>query len=351
MRLAFVLSSFQLSGGVMLVAEYANRLSQRGHVISLVIPAGTLDPAMAAMLMPAVQVVESRSSLAGSRSPAGWLRLATSLAQAIPPVDTIIATHTPTVVPTLWAARRRQTACAWLYMDYDAMFDRRPIERYLLHAAPRWFDVVMTISEPLAVTVYRDRPRRVVVTGSGLCRAGLFINQPRLPRQDQDRRVFYVGDQRPRKGLQEFLDAAQKVHTSVPKLRLVVASKQLLTLETPVPCEVHIHPSDQRLSELYRSSDLFVSASWGEGLGYPPLEAMACGTPVVLTDSEGVRDYAQPEENCLMVPPRHAPELAGAMHRVLTDPVLAQRLVAGGAVTVTRYDWETVADRVEAALA
>ena len=58
MRCAFVLSSFQLSGGVMLVAEYANHLSQRGHIISLVVPAGTIDPAMRALLMPAVRLVE-----------------------------------------------------------------------------------------------------------------------------------------------------------------------------------------------------------------------------------------------------------------------------------------------------
>jgi len=236
-------------------------------------------------------------------------------------------------------------------MDYDAMFDRRPIERYLLHAAPRWFDVVMTISEPLAVAARKDKPRCVVVTGSGLARAEFFVNQPHLARQDQDRRVMYVGDQRPRKGLHDLLDAAQMIQAGVPGLRLVLASKQPLTVETPVPTEIHVHPSDQRLSELYRSSDLFVSASWGEGLGYPPLEAMACGTPVVLTDSEGVRDYARSGENCLIVPPRNAPALASAMLRILTDPGLAQRLVAGGYATVAHYDWETVADRVEAALA
>ena len=88
----------------------------------------------------------------------------------------------------------------------------------------------------------------------------------------------------------------------------------------------------------------------GEGFGLPPLEAMACGAPVVLTDSGGVRDYARHEDNCLLVPPRDPQALAAAMLRILTDPVLADCLRRAGPPTTARFTWEAAVDRFEAAL-
>ena len=165
-----------------------------------------------------------------------------------------------------------------------------------------------------------------------------------------ERRVLYLGDDRPRKGLREFIQAAELIFPKIPDLKLVIAAKSPCSITTHVPHEFYLRPSNEQLSELYRSSDLFVSASWGEGLGYPPLEAMACATPVVLTDSEGVRDYAQHEQNCLVTPPRDAAALAAAMTRLLHDPVLAQSLVKNGLLTARRYNWETMTDGVESVL-
>ena len=113
----------------------------------------------------------------------------------------------------------------------------------------------------------------------------------------------------------------------------------------------YVHrPTRSELADLYRACDLFVSASWREGFGVPPLEAMACAAPVVLTDSGGVREYARHEENCLMVPPRDPVALADAMLRVLTEPDLAERLRRNGPPTAARFTWEQAVDRFERAL-
>ena len=361
MKLAFVLSSLTLSGGVLLVLEYANRLAQRGHSIALVHPQGAVSDDMLAKLDAGVQTVAAKVALDRAHSLAGMLRLSGSLAAALPPAEILVATHTPTVVPVLLAvsdprrggARRR----AWLYMDYEEMFRTRPIERFLLHAAPRHFDVIMAISQPLAVAAIRDGARRVVTTGAGLARADHFaaVRDPNLPAAllpaGSEARILYVGDNRPRKGLQEVLDAVRRLLPAYPRLRLVVVAKHPVSLPADLPCELHVHPNDDDLAVLYRGSDIFVSASWGEGLGYPPLEAMASSTPAVISDSGGIRDYARDGENCLLVPPRDAVALAEGIRRLLDEPALAARLVQGGLQTVQRYHWDAVIDRVEQALA
>lgn len=351
LRISFILSSLWLSGGVLLVIECANHLARRGHTIYLIVPGGTVDPELANSVQPGVHLLESAVPLSAQRSTRHLFGLTLGLAKTVPSSDVIIATHTPTVVPTLLAARwfgkGRPT---WLYMDYPRMFEKRPLERFLLRFAPRWFSSIMTISAPLAGYVGQQTQATITNVRSGLCRAELFFDQPRLPKQTGERRVLYVGDDRPRKGLREFIQAADLISPNIPNLKLVIAAKTPCPVPIRTPHEFHLRPSDEQLSELYRSSDLFVSTSWGEGLGLPPLEAMACATPVVLTDSDGVRDYAQHEQNCLVAPPRDVPAIAKAMERMLCDPLFAKQLVEKAQSTARQYNWETMADKVENAL-
>lgn len=351
MHIVFVLSSLALSGGVLLVVEYANRLAARGHQVSLVTPADSVDDEIRNMTADGVEIVTAARPLPERRSSLSLARLAASLAAAIPPADVVIATHTPTVVPVLFHTRtHRRARSSWLYMDYPEMFRGRGMERFLLDHAPRAFDQILTISQPLTDYVSPQTRAPIHTIGSGLPREELLFNQTRIERYDDSVRILYVGDDRPRKGLREFLTAGELVYATHPNLQLVIVSKRPYVIESDAPYEFHLHPSHERLSELYRSADLFVSASWGEGLGYPPLEAMACGTPVALTDSSGVRDYAVNGDNCLMVQPRDVERLAAAMARLLDEPKLAARLAVAGRKTAARYGWDAVMDRMEAAL-
>ncbi|MCB0044409.1 MAG: glycosyltransferase family 4 protein [Caldilineaceae bacterium] len=348
MRIAFVLSSLRLSGGVLLVAEYANRLSARGHAITLVTPAASVSPHVQERLHVDVAIAEAARGLPQSRSPLALLRLTGALRAAIPPADAVIATHTPTVLPVLLA--RGHARRGWLYMDYPEMFAGRRVERFLLDFTPRFFDRIFTISQPLTDTVSGHTRAPIDTIRGGLGQPEMLFGRPRISPGDGLIRVLYVGDMRPRKGLREVLTAADQLAVDFPNLLLVIASKEPCVLETDASVEFHLAPSDAELARLYRSSDLFLSASWGEGLGYPPLEAMACGTPVVLTDSMGVRDYAVDGENCLMTPARNGAALAAAAARVLRDPALAARLAAAGRRTAARYDWERCTDAFEAGL-
>ncbi|RME48818.1 MAG: glycosyltransferase family 1 protein [Caldilineae bacterium] len=237
----------------------------------------------------------------------------------------------------------------WLYMDYEEMFRGRPIELWLLKHAPPWFAHVVAISEAGRRDVRRNTGVQASVVHLGLFHPGELVAR-RSPLPPSPRRVMYVGDSRPRKGLQDFLAAAEQVFRQMPDVKLVIVSKEKCRIETSVPFEFHHFPSRRVLGELYRRSHLFVSASWAEGLGYPPLEAMACGTPVVLTNSRGVLDFARPGENCLMVPPRRPDALAEAMLRLLADPALAERFAAAGLQTAQRFNWRTSVEKMEAIL-
>ena len=106
--------------------------------------------------------------------------------------------------------------------------------------------------------------------------------------------------------------------------------------------------TDQELAEIYSQCDVYVSPSWYEGFALTPLEAMACGVPVVSTRL-GVEDYASHEHNALITSPREPNQLANEIIRLLRDRDLREKLIENGLKTADALTWDKTTDRVEAA--
>lgn len=97
---------------------------------------------------------------------------------------------------------------------------------------------------------------------------------------------------------------------------------------------------------LLRSVDVVVCTPWYEPFGIVPVEAMACGVPVVASAVGGMLDTVVPEVTGLLVPPRQPDALRAALARLAGDPELRRRLGdAGRQRARTSYGWDQVADR------
>jgi alpha-1,3-rhamnosyl/mannosyltransferase len=94
----------------------------------------------------------------------------------------------------------------------------------------------------------------------------------------------------------------------------------------------------ESLRELYRGASLFVYPSRYEGFGIPPLEAMACGAPVIATRTGAIPEYAG--DAALLVDPGDRDALRSAMLRLLGDRSLRRELGARAAERATHYRWE-----------
>lgn len=111
----------------------------------------------------------------------------------------------------------------------------------------------------------------------------------------------------------------------------------------------------EEMPRWYRSADVLACAAWYEPFGLTPLEAMACGVPVVAYNVGGFRDTVVDGVTGALVPPRDERALGGALRRLLRDPV---RRLAYATAAVDRartcYSWRRTAEqlqRVYAALA
>jgi glycosyltransferase involved in cell wall biosynthesis len=95
---------------------------------------------------------------------------------------------------------------------------------------------------------------------------------------------------------------------------------------------------------LLRAADAAVCVPWYEPFGIVPLEAMACGTPVVASAVGGMLDSVDPGVTGLHVPPRDPQALAAAVRRLTGEPGRAARMGAAGVARVQeRFTWDRVA--------
>ena len=99
--------------------------------------------------------------------------------------------------------------------------------------------------------------------------------------------------------------------------------------------------SDERLLNLYNAASLFVFPSLEEGFGNPPSEAMACGTPVIASNTTSLPEVLG--DAAILVPPTDTEALADAMIQVLNTPSLAEELRHRGLQRSLKFSWERTA--------
>jgi glycosyltransferase involved in cell wall biosynthesis len=148
--------------------------------------------------------------------------------------------------------------------------------------------------------------------------------------------LLYAGTLEPRKGIDLLLDAWRSLPASRP--RLVLCGDAGWRTRVPDGVEVTGYVRREKLRELYRHARAFVYPSRYEGFGIPPLEAMACGAPVIATRTGAIPEFA--EGAALLIPPNDGDALRAALSRMIGDAGLRRELRALGPERSRAWGWE-----------
>lgn len=270
--------------------------------------------------------------------------------------------------------------CEWL-----ATLDRRAIARRL-----RCVDLIVGCTEFIA-----DGPRQRYPELAERCRVldngfdpQLFPAAERAvaagaPAPGAGLRLLYVGRLSPEKGVHVLLDAFPEIvrahpgtrltliggHSSAPTEYLIDLSDDpqvralsrfyagdgdyVRMLKERIPAalagqvEFIANLPQAELLERYRQADLFVFPSaCNEAFGMPPVEAMACGVPVVASRIGGIPEVVIDGETGVLVTPHDPVDLARAVIELLADEPRRRRLGAAGPAHSRRYTWDRVATRL-----
>jgi glycosyltransferase involved in cell wall biosynthesis len=245
---------------------------------------------------------------------------------------------------------RQHTRRARLYLDASTRFSCRAARRVIADSQATARDLAHEYGVP---------PERVTVVYPGLdpaiTRASEDAQQAvreryRLPRPF----VLYVGTIQPRKNLRRLVEAFARLPTDLAGIDLVLAGQTgWLAEETfqavrthGLEARVHFpgYVAQEDLPGLLSAAECFVMPSLYEGFGLPVLEAMACGTPVIVSDGGSLPEVAG--DAALQFPAADVDALATALARLLGDATLRRDLAASGLSWCRRFSWERTVQEI-----
>ena len=261
----------------------------------------------------------------------------------------------------------RVISIPWIVTVYDLSFIRYPQSfnvanrlylSWAVRDAMRRASHIIAISESTRrdlIATYGVSPRKVSVVYCGTdssftpARSQKQIDEFRARRNVPAKMILYVGTIEPRKNIARLLRAfaRAKRDARLPHQLVLIGARGWKYAEVDaVIAQENIagdvtfagYVPQEELPDWYRAADLFVYPSRYEGFGLPPLEAMACGTPVVTSNVSSLPEVVG--NAALLVSPDDEAALADAIARALSDRALRAQMIARGVTQAARFSWE-----------
>lgn len=352
MRINFLLPCYawSASGGFKVVYEYANRLVNRGHQVSVIHPRRLKFPP------PEKRSLRHRARAARislqeifTKPVIDWhtidprvrvLYVPSSDASHIPDGDILFA--------TAWHTVRSVTACP----------PEKGVQCYLIQHHETFMG-----PQALVDDTWRAPLRKVVVSrwlaelgdrlGAGeitYIPIGIDRQLYRLtnPIEQRRRQVAMMFSHVPFKGSADGIRALEISRKQFPDLKAVLFGITQRPASVPAWITYVCEPAQSHLIEgILNTSSIVMSPSHSEGFGLPPAEGALCGCAMVATDSGGVRDFIIHGQTGLLSTPRDPEALARNLCTLLANDDLRIRLAEAGRDYVSRFDWEHSTDLLE----
>lgn len=389
MNINFTLWSTNMSGGYKVIFELANGLVDRGHNVTITALGGdhswfplkaqlnyVKPPWPVKILSPLLKVLLKRPAryyeiltLSQKLKMGFEPDLVKALAENTPDCDINVATWFPTAFAVY---RSGKGVPVYLCQDFDHLArERGPYFTRMFHESLYLPFNIITISGWLKDWIKENYGKDSDVIADGIDHEIFYppeniLSNPdiiipelyskKLEHEIKGPNIMGIFRGLSYKGDQDLIDALNRVAQDYKNINLIAVGKKEVLDKLLKKEELNFSfiafsgVSDDEMAQLYSSADIFAFPSHIEGFGLPPLEAMACGTPVVTADCLGVRDYISSGENAIMVPAKNPEALAKAIITVLKDDELKEKFKVNGLITASRYTWEQGVDDFEKSL-
>jgi D-inositol-3-phosphate glycosyltransferase len=221
------------------------------------------------------------------------------------------------------------------------------------------------------INYYQADASRISIVPCGFSSEEFYPVNQQLARRilklpDDEYILLQLGRMVPRKGIDNVIRALGRLEKmGIKRIKLLVVggkSENLETAECPeynrlkklaedlgIAADVIFtgQRSRSHLKLYYAAANIFITTPWYEPFGITPLEAMACGTPVIGSNVGGIKYSVINELTGLLVPPDNPSALAEAILTIVQDPALLDKFSTNAIKHVNeRFTWEKVAGRI-----
>jgi glycosyltransferase involved in cell wall biosynthesis len=340
--ITFVVPFVNRTGGIRVILDYANWLHDAGHAVTVVYPCWPYRFGLSRRR----QLGEFRRELRGGVE-VPWMDVRCRLLRVpvirggyLPAADLVVATSWPTAIDVARLPARCGRKVHTLMHHEGGTGPERRIRS--IYGLPFYR---ISFSAFVRESIERQFGCRVdAVVPNGIDPAIFF---PDRRRPDDSVLMLYHPD--PRKGADDGMRALLRVRERRSDA-FVHMCGTVPPAHLPDGISFELHPDDGSLRRRYSEAAVFLYPSRYEGFGLPPLEAMACGCPVVTTPVGAVPEFAAHGRNALLVEPGDVEGMADAIEDLLDHASLRRGLAEEGMRTAARYSLERVAPLFAAAL-
>ncbi|MEQ1558145.1 MAG: glycosyltransferase family 4 protein [Methyloglobulus sp.] len=353
MKITFVVPTLNLSGGLRVIAVYANLLAEKGHQVSVISP-GQKQPSLKEKFKALVKwrnfAIKNTFDASFFNNPAVNIMLLDTYrpvaANDVPDGDIIIATYWNTAE---WIADFPASKGKKIYfIQHYEIHPWLPVDRVkaTLQLPFKKIAVAQWITDILA-SEYGDNDITTVPNGvdSGQFHSPMRNKQP-IPT------VGVMYSSKTFKGLDIALEALITAKKTIPNLKLIAFGSEQPSQRLPLPenAQFYFRPGQEELRDLYGSCDAWLFSSRFEGFGLPILEAMACRTPVIATGAGAAPELVN-HTNGFLVEVNDAAKMADAIIKIATIPNDEWLHLSQNAYkTSLKHSWSESIDHFERAL-
>jgi len=347
MKITFILPGFIKIpvGGVKVVNEYANRLSDHGHEVTLIYPIQINTGNPIYFIRKKISSIFDRLQHVSDdlyyipKPSVSVMVIQQIISKYIPFGDAVIAVgwQTAEAVASLPPEHGRKF---YLLQSFETYFfpKKRILATYHLPlkkiAVSKWImDEMEKIGEnclgPLGNAVHHEE---------------FYLESPQSERRNDVMMVYHPNKI---KGAKDGIEVLKMAKKRLPELTAVFVAPRKPIHRIPSWIEVIIRPSIDELRQLYNSSKIFLHTSHWEGWPLPPMEAMACGCAIVSVGNRGVCEFLTNQEDALIVPIGDKKVLLENLIRVISDFTLSKKLAENSHKTAQNYHWDSCCDTIE----
>lgn len=382
MKINFILPSGGLSGGPLAIMEYANRLIDRGHTVTITtypsalwpkewkknerpfpwfsfkgdfvyVKCSRLEWKKQCLCLKSFLDIGGSREIKQSMGFENMMRdqlIISALIGCMPDCDINIATLWSTAYAAFLSKKGKPV---YFMQHYEEVFfpidDSMVLNRLGARMSYQLPIYKIANSSWLQDLIYKKCGQLVPFSNNAIDLKD-FEPKPKLSEKDGIIRILTFSRPEEWKGFADTAAAMAKIHFEYgDRVEWHVFGKEhdfIKPNNADTPYVLHTKLPFSELARLYAECDIAVCGSWYESFPLPPLEAMASGTAVVTT-LNGMEDYCFDNKNCLVVKTRNIDDFEKAILRLIEDKKLRERLVQEGLKTASEYDWDTAVERRE----
>ena len=266
------------------------------------------------------------------------------------------------ILPIILSNQKRFISTIHDLGPFETSFTRIPIEKFIIKLAVERSTYITTCSDFIRKEIKDYIPKVDINTIFNLYSAiedkykPLPLEAKKLKQQLQIEGpiILYIGRIAKYKGVDNIIKAYKIAKKEIPNLNLVMGGKPDFYMEKIYQewkqkyKDIHFvgFVSEKEIPVYYSMGDVFVTYSYAsEGFGLTPIEAIACGTPVICSSMIAYKEVLQ--NNAIFVPPRNSQQLAKEIVSLLKDDSKREELIKKAQNFIKRYSWDSVGQKLE----